>query len=237
MEQKVSKVDYSKSVIYKLCCKDPNITDIYIGSTTNMKQRKLQHKTACNNPNYKKYNYKVYQTIREFGGWDNWDIILVEYVNATSKQELEKEERVVIELLQPTLNSSIPTRTDKEYYIDNKEKIKENHKTYYENNKQQLIEKQKEYNQKNKKKIAETHKTYYEDNKQKLLEQKKNYREENIEKFKEKDKKYYQENKEQIKEKVKVKVKCEFCECLIRKDNLKRHQKTISCKKFQLIEN
>ena len=37
MEQKVSKVDYSKSVIYKLCCKDPTITDIYIGSTTNMK--------------------------------------------------------------------------------------------------------------------------------------------------------------------------------------------------------
>jgi len=160
--ERTGTVDYSKGLIYKLCCKDPTITDIYIGSTTNMRHRKCEHKKKCNNPNSNAYNYKVYQTIREFGGFDNWDMILVEYVNATSKQELLKEERVVIELLQPTLNSSIPTRTDKEYYID---------------------------------------------------------------------------NKEQIKEKRKVKVKCELCECLLRKDSLKRHQETIKCKKFQLIDN
>jgi len=177
MEQKVSKVDYSKGLIYKLCCKDPNITDIYIGSTTNMKGRKQGHKNRCNNPTGKHYNFKVYQTIREYGGFDNWDMILVEYANCNSKQELEKEERVIIQLLQPTLNSSIPTRTDKEYYEDHKEKI---------------------------------------------LEQKKIYRE---------------KNKEKINEKRKVKVKCELCECLLRKDSLKQHQKSISCKKFQLIED
>ena len=196
MEQKVSKVDYSKSLIYKLCCKDTNIKDIYIGSTTNMKQRKQNHKNSCNNPNSKKYNYKVYQTIREYGGFDNWDIILVEYVNATSKQELEKEERVVIELLQPTLNSNIPTRTHKEwsekYYIDNKKEIKEKRKVKYQDNKKEIKEKQQ---------IK------------------------------------YQNNKEELNEKRKVTVKCEFCECVVRKYYLKQHQKGIKCKKFQLLED
>ena len=255
MEQKVSKVDYSKSVIYKLCCKDPTITDIYIGSTTNMKGRKQGHKNRCNNPNSIKYNYKVYQTIREFGGFDNWDMILVEYVNATSKQELEKEERVVIELLQPTLNSSIPTRTQKEWVEENKEKMQEYHKEYRQDNKTKLSEKSKKYREQNKEKLSETQKKYYEKNQEKILEKKKKYREENkteinekqkikYEQNKEKFKKYYVDNKEKIHEtrknyyeKQKEKIKCEFCECVIKKYNIKRHQKTVKCKKFQLIEN
>ena len=215
-------VDYSKGLIYKLCCKDPNITGIYIGSTTNMRNRKNQHKNGCNNSNNNNFNLKVYKTIREFGGWDNWDMILVEYVNCNSKIELEKEERIVIELLKPTLNMKIPTRTDKEYYEENKEKILEYHKIYSEENKEKILEYQKKYRKNNKEKSKETFKNYYIDNKEKLLE---------------KDKKYYQKNKEQIKEKTKVKVKCEFCENLIRKYGLKRHQETISCKKFQLIDN
>ena len=207
MEQKVSKVDYSKSVIYKLCCKDPNITDIYIGSTTNMKQRKQGHKNRCNNPNSKKYNYKVYQTIREYGGFDNWDMILVEYVNATSKQELEKEERIVIELLQPTLNCVIPTRTNKEYYEEHKKDISEQRQKKYNENKEKILEKCKIYRQNNKEQKSAT------------------------------DKKYREQNKEKLKKQQRIKVKCEFCECLATKSNIKRHQNSISCKKFQIIED
>ena len=48
----------------------------------------------------------------------------------------------------------------KEYYINNKEKIKERKKLYYENNKQKVIEHSAKY---------------YEDNKEKQKEQKKNY--------------------------------------------------------------
>ena len=33
------KVDYQKTFIYKLCCRDPTITDIYVGHSTNFKQR------------------------------------------------------------------------------------------------------------------------------------------------------------------------------------------------------
>ncbi len=226
-------IDYSKGLIYKLCCKDPNITDIYIGSTTNMKNRKHKHKYSCNNPSAIGHNLKVYEFIRNNGGWENWDMILVEYVNCNSKQELEKEERIVIELLKPILNIQLPTRTDKEYYEDNKKKLKEYIKKYREDNKEKLLEKQKKHREKNKTEINEKQKIYYEENKEKYKKYGEKYREKN----KEKNKKYYQQNKEQLLEKQKVKVKCEFCECLVNKNSLKRHQNRNICKKFQFIED
>ena len=36
--------DYSKCCVYKLCCKDPEIEQFYIGSTTNATKRKCDHK-------------------------------------------------------------------------------------------------------------------------------------------------------------------------------------------------
>jgi len=215
-------VDYSNGLIYKLCCKDPNITDIYIGSTTNMRNRKNRHKSCCNNPNDQRYNLKVYKFIRENGGWDNWDLILVEYVNCNSKQELLKEERVVIELLKSNLNSHIPTRTMKEWYEEHKEQLQEYSKNYYNEKKTKLIEKQKNYDKKNKEQIKEYKKIYREKNKNKINEQQQKIRE---------------VNKTEINEKLRAKVKCEFCECLVNKSSLKRHQQTISCKKFQIVED
>ena len=54
-------VDYSNTIIYKICCKNLFIDDIYIGHTTNFIQRKQSHKTNCcneNSNNYLKTNYK-----------------------------------------------------------------------------------------------------------------------------------------------------------------------------------
>lgn len=42
----------------------------YIGSTRDLKQRKREHKSSCNNPNYHSYNSKFYTTIRDNGGWN-----------------------------------------------------------------------------------------------------------------------------------------------------------------------
>ena len=72
--------NYEKSSIYKLCCKNVDVKEIYIGSTTNFKRRKNAHKTSCNNEKGKKYNMNVYSFIRENGGWNNWSMILVEEV-------------------------------------------------------------------------------------------------------------------------------------------------------------
>jgi len=72
--------------------------------------------------------------------------------------------------------------------------------------KEEKKEYNKEYRKQNKDKLNE----YYHENKNKLNEYKKEY---------------YQENKDKLKEKI----KCDKCDCLINKINLKRHKKSIKC--------
>ena len=139
---------YQNGSIYKLCCKDPAITDCYVGSTCAFRNRKYAHKTCCNNENDKAYNRNVYQFIRDHGGWDNWEMIEIKKVNCETKRELEKEERAVLELLGGTLNKNVPYRNMKEYmkeyYEENKEEINENTKEHYQANKEQINEKARE---------------------------------------------------------------------------------------------
>jgi hypothetical protein len=120
---------YNNGIIYKLCCRDTTIKDIYIGSTCAFRRRKSQHKHSCNTENDKGYNYYIYQFIRDHGGFSNWDMIEIKKVNCNDKRELEKEERVVLEQLGGTLNKQTPARSHKEsalsYYHSKKEQINE----------------------------------------------------------------------------------------------------------------
>ena len=102
-------IDYQKSLIYKIVCNDTKIKNIYIGSTTNFKQRKSAHKISCNSVNCR-YVYKV---IRDNGGWNNWSMILIDYTPCNTKLELLKIEREYIEKEDSDLllNKLIPTRT------------------------------------------------------------------------------------------------------------------------------
>ena len=107
-------VNYNKSIIYKICCKDINIKEIYVGSTANeLRKRKSKHKSDCNNVNSHSYNLNVYKFIRNNGGFSNWDIVEIEKYNCNDKQELHKRERFYIELLGASLNSQIPNRSKK----------------------------------------------------------------------------------------------------------------------------
>ena len=162
--------DFSKSLIYKLCSNDTDIKDIYVGSTTSFKHRKAAHKNSSNNEKNKDYNSYVYKFIRENGGWANWDMILVESYPCKSSLDLHKREREIIEELKSTLNKHIPTRTEKEYYDDNKERLLEKQKKYYEENKDTILERNKEYYEDNKDKILEEKKEYYKENKDKINE-------------------------------------------------------------------
>lgn len=136
-------IDYSKSIIYKLVCKDPTITDLYVGSTLNITTRKNSHKTKCNNPNSKRYDLKVYKFIREKGGgWNNWQMIEVEKYCATDKQDLLKRERFFLELLKATLNSNIPSHSLIEWRDENKDNIKIYKQIYHKENKEKILIKQ-----------------------------------------------------------------------------------------------
>jgi hypothetical protein len=161
-------MNYSNNCVYKICCNDINITDCYVGSTTNLIERRRHHKCACNNENNKHYNYNVYKFIRDNGGWGNWTVVLVEsYPECKSKEELLKFERYHMEKLEATLNSCVPGRTHKQYYKDNAEKIKQ----YNKNNSEKIKEYQKQYGKNNSEKIKEYAKEYYQNNIEKIKEQ------------------------------------------------------------------
>ena len=78
--------------IYKICCDDcPDF--VYVGSTKSFRHRKYQHKCCCNKENSAKYNRKLYTTIRENGGWDNWRMVIIEECKELSfTEERFKEE-------------------------------------------------------------------------------------------------------------------------------------------------
>ena len=128
-------INYKNALIYKICCNDPNITDIYIGSTTNFYQRKRAHKCNCNNSNSRGYNLQVYKFIRDNGGWENWRMLLLEFYECNNKLELFRREGELIRELNPTLNKIIIGQTLKEYREKNKDKLKQNLKKYRDNNK------------------------------------------------------------------------------------------------------
>jgi hypothetical protein len=100
--------DYSKSCIYQICCRDPDIRDIYVGSTIDLVKRRTDHKSVCNNPNNGKHNLPVYQYIRDNGGWENWQVVQIEKVECASGQDLCQREREVFERLKPSLNALRP---------------------------------------------------------------------------------------------------------------------------------
>ena len=140
--------------IYKLVCRDLSIKDVYVGSTKDMRQRKYVHKSDCNNVNGRGYNYNVYQFIRAHGGFDNWNMILVETVRFNIRAELHARERHWYEQLNATLNSEVPNRMYQEWYQANKETIAAQKKRYQQANKAKIAAQKKRYQQANKKAIA-----------------------------------------------------------------------------------
>ena len=138
-----NNIDYSKTIIYKIVCKDINIKDCYVGSTTDFVRRKSEHKKKS-----KKSNIYIYEFIRENGNWENWEMIEIEKYNAVDKLDALKKERYFLEELKATLNKKIPSRTKKEYDKEWKEAYpeykKEYDKEYYEVNKEKLNQNKKE---------------------------------------------------------------------------------------------
>ena len=100
--------DYSKVFVYKICCRDASIEEIYIGSTCNLARRKTEHKRTCHREAMKAYTYPVYKFIRTHGGWDNWDTVMIEEFSCETKMQKDRKERGWIETLKPTLNKNTP---------------------------------------------------------------------------------------------------------------------------------
>ena len=131
--------------IYKICCDDcPDF--VYVGSTKAFRKRKNQHKTDCNNK-----NNKLYTTIRENGGWENWRMVLIEdcgEITFTQARIKEEENRMKLNAnlnmrkCQVNEKKEAKKEYNKRYVESHKEKNKEYSKQYRENNKEEIKEKQ-----------------------------------------------------------------------------------------------
>ena len=189
----IEKLDYT---FYKWIHISKNLEDLcYVGSTANMISRKAQHKSTCNNPNNKNYDNLLYKTIREYGGFNNFKMVILGTAEQITKREAQAIEEQYRVAEKATLNMVRCYTTDeqkieqkKQYYEDNKQK-------YYEDNKQKLIEKAKKYYQENRELMLEKSKQYTQAHKEQVKEKRKQYTQANKELVKEKRKQYRQAKK------------------------------------------
>tara|TARA_R110000851_G_scaffold291779_1_gene446184 strand:- start:15 stop:674 length:660 start_codon:yes stop_codon:yes gene_type:complete len=202
-------------IFYKITNEDfPDY--VYIGSTSNFIQRKYSHKGSCNNPNSKKHHFKLYKTIRENGGWDRWEMLVVDKLEQSTLTEARIKEEELRLKYNGTMNSqkahTILKKNEyaKEYHEKNKDEILDRHKKYRENNKDEISEKNKEYRENNKDELKEKAKEYNENHKNETKEYNKEYR---------------KANKDVLNEKKKEKITCE-CGSIFSKGSLSRHIKT-----------
>lgn len=125
------EIDYSNTVIYKITCKDPLITDLYVGHTTNFVQRKHGHKQSCINEKSNNYNCKLYKTIRANGGWNNWVMEIIAFFKCNDHYEARIKEQEYFTSLNATLNSLEPLPKPKPKAIEAQQLNKEIKKVYF----------------------------------------------------------------------------------------------------------
>lgn len=158
-------LNFKYIVIYKITCKDSQITNGYIGSTTDLQNRMRTHKSACTVGT--KTNQKLYKFIREHGGWSNFDMIEIDkvrcYNDDTTTARIREQQWYENDCLDSTLNSNKP--------FDNNETRKEYDREYHNTEKRKKInaEQYKKYRDEHK----EERKMWYQLNKEKIKQKKK----------------------------------------------------------------
>ena len=120
--------NYERTIMYKIVCKDTALQAVYVGHTTEFKKRCVNHRSRCYNPNEKCYNIRLYRYIRENGGFDNFNIVIIEQCSFNNKKEAIAHEGYLVNILDASLNDRMPGRTSKEWYEQNREHVLSNAK-------------------------------------------------------------------------------------------------------------
>jgi hypothetical protein len=168
----------------------------YVGSTENFDRRIVIHKSRCYNEKDKKHNCKLYQYMRQNGGFEKVDIMIIDKIIYNNKDEARQMETNFMLSFNAELNSVYPKRSKKERYEANKESITKQRHNFYQENRERLCLKDRERYEKNKESV------------------------------KERVKKYREENREKISEKLKEKVACDICSKMICKGYISKHKKS-----------
>jgi hypothetical protein len=216
-------IDYSNTIIYKIYCKDNTVKDNYIGHTTNFSQRKYSHKIACNKL---ENNLKIYKIIRQYGGWDNWEMIEIARYNCKDAIEARIKEHEHYLLNEPTLISVSPY-VDKINYFCNKCNKQFNNKAEYQKHIESKTHKNCENNVIQQNETKKTHK-YCCDSCQFNTDNKKDYSK-HLSTPKHNNRVFSQKNTQDF-----------ICNCgkkYIHRQGLWKHKKTCSIFNEEIVEN
>jgi len=136
--------NYQNGKIYKITSSQTDL--IYVGSTIqSLDDRFKKHKN-----NFKNNNSSI--TSKEILKYDDAKIELIEFYPCNSEEELYKREGEYIKTLN-CVNRKVEGRDPKEYYEENKEKMKEYQKKYRERNNENIKEYMMKYSQKNQERL------------------------------------------------------------------------------------
>ena len=236
-------IDYSNTHFYKIVCKDLNIKDCYVGHTGNFKERKSAHKVGHFNANDKRYNGRsqhryLYDFIKDNGGWDNFDMILINTEFCNDALDARRKEREYIEQLNATLNQTKPYISKEErieyrkkWTKDNEEHVKAYKQKHYQNMKEHYQQKHKENYENKKEEIRQKDRDRYNndaDYRNKVRQQNKESYERTKEKQSERGKQKYSETRQII--------ECE-CGCKVVNHGLNGHLKTATHRKYMDYKN
>ena len=174
--------DYTKGKIYKIV---NDIDDyVYVGSTTDTLCRRLtRHRTDMK----RNLTFNIYEHMKKHG-IEHFKIILIRNACCSSREELLREERIEydkidkekhLNKIRPLLTVEEKNNVKKDYYNNNKDKMKTWNKNWIEANKEKNKIQQKIYHKNNKEKISENKKIYYKNNKEYLQLYKQKYHQHN----------------------------------------------------------
>ena len=96
-------IDYKNACIYTIKCMLEEKNYLYIDHTTNFKRRKFCHKANSLNA----VNEPLYRYINENGGWDNWEMKILENIKCANKAECLQKQNEWIEKLKGSKNPPI----------------------------------------------------------------------------------------------------------------------------------
>ena len=100
-------------IIYKITCDSPDVQSLYVGSTKHFKNRKHGHMMKSKD---EKCTFKLYNTIREHGGFSNWTMEIIEFFTCNTFLEARIRERFFCEELRADLNIYRPQVSQQESY-------------------------------------------------------------------------------------------------------------------------
>ena len=161
--------DYSKGQIYKVV--DNGLNMCYIGSTTQklckrMAQHRADFKKKMNDSSYR--NTSIFTIFQKYGV-ENCKVELIEKYPCERKEELMAREGYFIKEME-CVNKHIMSRTNKEYYQDNKEYIIERNTAYQKQNHEHTKEKKRQNYQNKREYYLEEAKIYRDNHKEERKE-------------------------------------------------------------------